>query len=294
MNLVSIVTGFPTVVFTVLLGVSLVYWVFVLVGALDLDSHGAAEGAAKGVAHGAGHAHLATHADAGHVHLASHARAGHAHLATHADAGHAHLSPDAHAGGAPDAVVPPHEGAFASLFSFQSLRSAPLTIVLTIFAALGFLASALSVSTLSPSGEVSLVVGAGVLAAASVLSLFVTSVAVRPIAKLFAVRRAPGHADLVGSIVVVTTSRVTETFGQATLEDHGAGLTLQIAADASASLARGDRCVLVHWDAASGRFAVERLPDLDGAGPVRVAAEAEIEATRAQVDEPRASESKSR
>jgi hypothetical protein len=43
---------FPTVIFTIGLGVCLIYWVFVLLGALDIDLLGDATGSAKGGAEG--------------------------------------------------------------------------------------------------------------------------------------------------------------------------------------------------------------------------------------------------
>lgn len=54
MSFVEAMLSFPTVVFTIGLGIVLLYWVFVLVGALDIDLFGDADisGAGKGAAEG--------------------------------------------------------------------------------------------------------------------------------------------------------------------------------------------------------------------------------------------------
>ncbi len=55
-ELVAVLIGFPTVLFTVPFGVALLYWLFVVFGALDFhhaDADSALEGVAKGAADGA-------------------------------------------------------------------------------------------------------------------------------------------------------------------------------------------------------------------------------------------------
>src|SRR3954467_1021678 len=61
--LLTLMLAFPTVVFTVLLGVVLLYWLFVILGALHIDAlgaggDGALEGAGHGGLEGAGHGGL--------------------------------------------------------------------------------------------------------------------------------------------------------------------------------------------------------------------------------------------
>ena len=47
-RLLQVIVSLPTVVFTVLVGVSLVYWVSVMLGAIDLEVSGTAEGGHEG------------------------------------------------------------------------------------------------------------------------------------------------------------------------------------------------------------------------------------------------------
>jgi hypothetical protein len=53
-QLLHIALSFPAVLFTILLGIALVYWLFVILGALDIDIFGGAEVDLDGAAEGAG------------------------------------------------------------------------------------------------------------------------------------------------------------------------------------------------------------------------------------------------
>lgn len=228
----------PTVIFTVLLIVSLVYWLFVLVGAVDLDgSDGAAEGlagASKGAAEGlAGASKGALEAKAGAL-----------------DGGYDGLDVDV-----PDA------GVLATLVSALGLRSAPVTVVFSLFALFGWLASALAMTSFGNDLPFpTWLTGIPVFVAAAILSLLLTSVAIRPLAPVFATRHAKTHSDMIGRVVVVSTGDVSEKFGQATLEDGGAGLILQVRADPKLELRRGDRCLVVDVD--GGAFRLEKMTDV--------------------------------
>ena len=52
MELLQSLLSFPVVLFTVPLGISVVYWMFVIVGAVDVDAFGL-DGAAEGLVEGA-------------------------------------------------------------------------------------------------------------------------------------------------------------------------------------------------------------------------------------------------
>jgi hypothetical protein len=122
-------------------------------------------------------------------------------------------------------------------------------------------------------GELGWLTRAGVLFGAAFASLLLTSLTVRPLGPLFAVRAAPTSEGLEGKVAVVSTGEVTPTYGQATLEDGGAGLILQVRTDGVTRLRRGDHALLIAFDPATGAFLVERLPTHDD-DLVRVAPEA--------------------
>jgi hypothetical protein len=244
--------SFPSVVFTVLLGVVVIYWAFVMVGvihigegsegALDGLGDGGFEGATKGVLEG----HLA---DAGGHDL---------------DLGSAHGSPDGHDLGDVDDA-----SAFAALVHALRLRSAPATVVLSLIVTFSWLISVICMQVLTRMAPalVSYWSSALTLVAAPVLALPLTSVAVRPLASVFAPRRAPGKADLIGKTCVVRTGSVTEKFGEATLEDGGAGLVIRVRVDGGRQLARGEHALIVDFDKEQETFLVEPMRELLSADP---------------------------
>lgn len=271
-GVLTLAAGFPTVIFTVLLGLSLIYWLFVLVGAVDLDGGGAAEGlegAAKGALEGAAKGALEGAAKGV---LEGGAKAALEGVADGVDV--------------PDGADAPEGGVLATLASALRLRDAPVTVILSFFSLFGWLGSSLAMMSLGGLGLPTWLIGLPVLLVVSVLSLILTSFAVRPVAPLFQTRHAKQHTQLVGRVAVVSTGRVDEGFGQANLEDGGAGLIIQVRAAPSLGLAKGDRCLIV--DQEGGIFRIERMTDLlaDSGAPVNAEllreAQAEVEALASQ------------
>ena len=156
------------------------------------------------------------------------------------------------------------EGVFGSFISALNLRKAPVTVVLTLFAAFGFLGSGLAVRTLTSTGSIGWLYGIPIFLVASFVSLLLTSVAIRPLAGVFETKNASKNSELVGKLVVVSTGEVTPTFGQARLHDGGAGLILNVRADLSSGLKKGDQCLIVDYDAETQSFSIEILPGVSG------------------------------
>lgn len=256
-EMLAVLLSFPTILFTGLLALSVFYWLFVIVGALDTDALGAADGAAHGM-EGAVKGALEGAADA----------VGHGHV----DVGH---GADVH-GGHGDVDV---EGADAGLLAALRLRDAPLTVVISFFALFGWLITGLYGLTFGVPGWLA---GSLLLLGTCVVSLVMTSLAIRPLAPAFKTQGATSNPGLVGKIAEVSTGEVTERFGQATLSAGGAPFILQIR-DTTGTLKRGDKVVLVHWDEASNAFHVEKMPD--SIRSARLAAEAQAE-TEAMLAEP--------
>jgi hypothetical protein len=232
MPLVDVILSFPTVVYTVLVAIALVYWLFVVIGAIDLDG--------------------GAHADAG--------LEGHAHAAAH-HAGHGHADAHgAHAGSAQDHDADADAGVLDNILSALKLRNAPVTVVASLFALFGWLGSGLVLASFGSTPG--WIVRSGLFAGSAVVSLVVTSIVIRPLGGIFN-RKSAGvrDSDLHGKIVVVSTGRVDEKFGQATYEEKGASLTIQVRADAKAGLKKGARCVIVDHDPAAGTFSIEPLPE---------------------------------
>lgn len=238
-HFLALAVSFPVVVYTVLLGVALVYWVFVVVGAAQLDLLGdgaadaaadaALEGAAKGALEGATKGVLEG--------AAEHLEAG--------DAGDL--------GGA-------NTGIIASL----KLRSAPATVVLSALLLFSWVFAMLATKgalAVVPDGIGATVVKLGILVLAPVLALFPTSLAVRPLARVFTAPKATTHDALVGKLCTIRTGTVTDRFGEATLEDRGAAVVVRVRVEAGEKLARGDQAVIVGYDAERQEFTVAPMDD---------------------------------
>jgi len=246
--------SFPGVVYTVLLGVVLVYWLFVVFGAISLGDGsadgaldgfdpegalGAAKGSLEGAAKGALQGHLDGMADA----------AGDVGDVGDGD-GHGHGD---------------HGSAVSALLYALHLRSVPSTVILSLIITFSWLVCTVAmqlVSRLMPVSAQS-ILGWLVLAVSPILALPLTSISARPLAKVFTHRQATSHRDLIGKTCVVRTGTVTPTFGEASLEDGGAGLVLRVRVDRVLPVKRGDQMLIVEWDRERESFLVEPLDELD-------------------------------
>ncbi len=231
--------SFPSVVYTVSLGVVLVYWAFVMVGVIHIGEgsegviEGKLEGATKGLLEGAvdglGHAH---HAEVGDLDVADGDGDGH--------------------------------GALAALMSALHLRSVPATVVLSLIITFAWLLCVVAMQALSRLAPALLggLTSLAVLLSSLVLSLPLTSLCARPLAKVFALKQAPLKVDFIGRTCVVRTGSVTAKFGEATLSDGGAGLVLRVRVEDGKQLSRGEQALIIDYDAERETYLVEPLRDL--------------------------------
>lgn len=259
-ELFEIVLAFPTVIYTVSMALSLVYWLFVVIGAVDIDAlGGSAEGAADGVADGVFEGASKGVMEGAAKGVFEGAAKGVVEGATKGVfEGASKGALDAAAEGATEGLDV-GDGVLATLVSALRLRSAPVTVVLSLLAVFGWLASTVFIQNLGQPGVIG---STGVFFGSGLFALLVTSLVIRPLAPVFAMRSAQGKGEIVGKIALVSTGEVTSSFGQATVEDGGAGLIVQIRCE-SGTLKRGDRVVLVYFDEAQRVYQVEKLPDSD-------------------------------
>ena len=245
MGFLSLALSFPAVVYTVLLGVSLVYWLFVMVGAahVNLLGEGAAdaaadaalEGAAKGALEGATKGVLEGAAD--------------------------HLE----GAGGDVGDVDGADGGSSGLIAALKLRSAPATVVLSVIVLFAWILSVLGVQALNalvPGGSLLFAGKLALLLAAPVVALFPTSVVVRPLARVFTPLAATKRTDLVGKLCRIRTGTVTDRFGEAVLEDGGAGLVVRVRVESGEKLARGDQAVIVGYDDERQEFTVAPMDEV--------------------------------
>ncbi|HEY0477909.1 MAG TPA: hypothetical protein VGD37_10315 [Kofleriaceae bacterium] len=221
---------FPTVVFTIVLGIVLVYWLFVLIGALDIDLFGGdvdvdVSGAAKGV---------------GEM-LTGGAKAGAE--AFHADAG-GDVDADVDGGG---------------LWHGLGLGDVPVTISASLITIVAWSGSLLAMHYIAGTASWWSV---AVLVLAVVIALPIAALLIRPIAPVFAVQEGKSNADYVGHACTITTGRVDDHFGQATIEDGGTVLIIAVRCDRPGALARGDRALIIEFDRERQAYLVEPAADM--------------------------------
>lgn len=255
---VTIVLGFPTVLFTVPLFLLTLYWITVTLGILDVDALGSADAGAEGaIEAAAGKLEGTLDAAAAKVDGLVDAAAGKLEGALDAAAAHAeaagHAVQDVDIEGSP--VI--------ALLSALRLRRAPVTVVLTVLVLVAWLVAFFGARHLMPALPLpSAVSGALVFVIALVAAWPVAALVTFPMGPLYRTRPAVTHGELVGKRVVVSTSRVTASFGEAELADGGAGLILQVRCATPNPLTKGSDALLVAWHADTHAFDVEAMSSL--------------------------------
>jgi hypothetical protein len=204
-GLIPAMIAFPTVVFTILLGLVSIYWTTVIIAGLDVDI-------------------------------------------LELDA-----SVDANA---------------SETLTALGLRGVPVTVWLSFFVLIAWVALLLASVLVGPLLQTVVgSLGSSVLIAVAgmTLSAVLTSFAVRPVRRLFAAQVGPKNLALVGKVCTVTTMRVDGEFGQAEIEDGGAGLLVQVRAAEPNNLTRGSHALVFEYDDAESVYhvtEVEHGPDL--------------------------------
>jgi hypothetical protein len=236
------ILAFPTVLFTIPLGVVVGYWLTVIVGAVGVDlldgdlgdfalgaKAGAIEGGVKGAVEGGLKGALEGH-------------------------GHAHAHADAHAAGHDGSAE--HGSSFLEVLGFGGV---PVTVSVSFVVFLSWL---LSLGFARPAKEAlgalpGALVSGGLAALCLVVGLVLAGLAVRPLRPMFAVHQAPRRAALLGRVCVISSGSVNGKFGHATFEDGGAGLLLHVVCDKDNQLKRGEKALILGYDAAREAYEVE-------------------------------------
>ena len=241
--ILAVIAAFPTVLFTVPMGVVLLYWLMVILGALHVNILGAGEGLGGGAdgLDGVGH---------GHVELG----------------GHGDVADVGAAGGDGDVDLPDgDQGGAAEAFGSLRLRSVPLTVSISLLVTFAWIASIAMTGALASvaPGLVGTPANGGILALAPLVSLVLTSLAIRPLAPLFVVQNATNNRDLIGKVVTIRTGSVDKAFGEATLQEGGGSdLVLRVRVDEEGALGRGDQALIVAWDEEREAFTVAPMEEV--------------------------------
>jgi hypothetical protein len=233
--------GFPAVIFTVLLAPVLLYWLAVVLGALDVDVLGelGVEGA-DGI-----------------------------------DAPVGGAGPDGGDGADPSADGV-GDGLLDGWWQALGLAGVPLTLAVSLVVVFGwvvaFVATAAADSWDVPP-VVRLLGGLVVVAGAVVIGSLGASVVARPLGHLFVTVEAEGNDAFVGRTCTIRTTGVSATFGQAEARDpSGATVLVQVrvppatGGQPAATLSRGEQALIFDYDPAAEVFLVCPVDDALEAG----------------------------
>lgn len=248
-ELISLLVSFPTVIFTIPLGVCLIYWLFVAVGVIGGDLGGEGE----------------LHLDAGDAAGAGHA--GELGELGEAGAGHPELHHEA-----PGAEL---HGAGGGLLQTLGFGSAPLTVIGSLLIFFGWVTSLLGVGLLAPllgGAGPGWLAGLAVLGLALAASVVGTRLASIPLRKLFHAQGARERRTLLGRVCVIQSGKVDGRSGQAAFADGGAGLILNVTCDRENGLKKGDQALILDYDEKRDVYEVEPvdwlLPGEPGGEPL--------------------------
>lgn len=148
--------------------------------------------------------------------------------------------------------------ATAGMLARLGLSGVPIMIVLTLLIFLGWFATyfvhLLVLRHLTDGLRI--LAGIATLLGALVPGVLLTSVLLRPVAKLMAKLQPQAAASILGRVGTVTSPTVDAQGGRAEFDDGGAGLILQVRAPPGVTFARGQRVVLLSHDAQANTHAV--------------------------------------
>lgn len=226
--LIEAAQQFPTVVFTIGLGICLIYWLFVLIGALDIDLFGDADISGAGKAIGGGHD----------LDVAGAGKA-------IGDGADHDLDVDGSGG----------------LWSGLGLSKVPITISISAIFFVCWCISLLAMHYVPDMLGNASWVQYTMLPATLIVGLPLAGLLVRPLGGVFELKEGKSNRDYVGHTVTVSTGKVDEDFGQGTVEDGGTVLVIPIRCD-KAGLSRNDKALIIDFDTERQAYVVEPVTDM--------------------------------
>jgi hypothetical protein len=229
-RLLQTISTFPTVPLTVLLGVVVAYWIFALITGAAFDGGDAVAGGMK----------AAGDATAGAIKGAGDAVAS--------------LKGTMEGLGETADVDADVEGADAGLLSMLGLGKVPITITASVVALVAWTACALVSLSLGPTN---VLISTGLLAGSFFTGLLGASLFLRPLNKALSQSRPARRRDSLGQICTITSGKVDATFGTAHVDDGAAGLNVHVVCSKANTLKKGDRAILVDFDAAKETYEIE-------------------------------------
>lgn len=153
------------------------------------------------------------------------------------------------------------EGADGLLESL-GLGGVPVTVAISVVAFIGWstslLATQLAAPVLGASPLFGWVGGSLILLASLFVAFFAGGRSLGPLRRIFVSADAPDRRSaILGRVCTISSGKVDGRFGQATMSDGGAGLILNVSCDRPNQLAKGDRALVLGYDAARDTYEIE-------------------------------------
>ncbi len=147
------------------------------------------------------------------------------------------------------------------------LNGVPITIVLTSIALLGWILSFVVVYFLFPyipGALLQFIAGIPIFIGTVYLSAIITAAIIKPLRPVFLATNQEVQKTIVGQTAVVRTGRVDKNFGEATVEDGGAGLLVKVRPYKGETFNRGERVVLLEYIEEENLYKVISEDDFKG------------------------------
>lgn len=155
---------------------------------------------------------------------------------------------------------------FSGLLFRLGLNGVPLTIVISLIALLGWVFCFLIVYFIYPWIRVpwlQLVTGIPVVVGVLYVSAIITAAIIKPLRPIFLASNQQVQKQILGQVAVVRTGEANRSFGEAYLEDGGAGLIIKVRAYKDEVFKRGDRVVLLEYVAGENLYRVVSEADFN-------------------------------
>jgi len=149
-------------------------------------------------------------------------------------------------------------GVLESMLDYFNVRFVPLSVLLSMFAVGWWVVTMLGNHYLNP--RENLVIGTGISLVGVLIGGHVAKLCSSPLVPFFRQMRmhVSDNRDLVGSRVMVTSSKADATFGQAEIRGDGAPITLHVRTDGE-TISRGTEAVILHYNQEEDFYVISTL-----------------------------------
>ncbi|MGH1472567.1 MAG: DUF1449 domain-containing protein [Cellvibrionaceae bacterium] len=138
----------------------------------------------------------------------------------------------------------------AGLLVRLGLNGVPVPVLISLISLIGWFICYYAVHFIFPfvpDGIIQFLAGIPIFIVSLYLSAIITSLIVKPLRPIFKSANQQVERNIVGQIAVVRTTRVDQQFGEATIEDGGAGLIVKVRSYDNEVFNRGDRVALLEY-----------------------------------------------